>query len=258
MTSNDIKHVQIVTCPAHGDYEETSVVILGKTVGKSECPGCESDVAKQKEDLIKIQREEETSRRAGICVANFNRSIPVRFENCSFGTYKTFEANAKKAMEQCVGYTNNFDRFRKTGAGLILCGMVGTGKTHLAISVGKELSKRGNDCHYTNLSSLIRLVRSSWSDRDINEDQVLDKLYRYDLLIIDEIGIQSGTENERNIIFEVINGRYERVKPTIIISNLSESEIEDMISVRSVDRIKDGGGGTIVFNWASYRGRRAA
>ena len=79
----------------------------------------------------------------------------------------------------------------------------------------------------------------------------------YDLLIIDEIGVQSGTDNERNILFEIVNGRYENVRPTIIISNRDVKEVAELISERSVDRITEGGA-IIPFNWESSRGGNAA
>ena len=42
---------------------------------------------------------------------------------------------------------------------------------------------------------------------------------RPDLLILDEVGVQFGSETEKMILFEIINGRYEQLKPTIVISN---------------------------------------
>ena len=46
---------------------------------------------------------------------------------------------------------------------------------------------------------------------------------RPDLLILDEVGVQFGSETEKMILFEIINGRYEQLKPTIVISNLART-----------------------------------
>jgi DNA replication protein DnaC len=258
------RHTETVICDKHGEFDRTYIIACGKQVGQTPCSKCEEEKA-QGNELIKNEGAKlEKERRSRVCTFNFDQSIPLRFKACEFDTYKTLDVNGRQlngpsaALKQCVGYANNFERLSEAGAGLILCGQVGTGKTHLAISTGKQLAREGRDCHYVNLADLIRDVRSSWNDRDVSEDAIYRRYFRYDLLIIDEIGIQNGTENERNIIFEIINGRYERVKSTIIISNLSENEIENMISIRSVDRIKDGGGGTLVFDWGSYRNRGTA
>ena len=87
----------------------------------------------------------------------------------------------------------------------------------------------------------------------LTERDVLNAFEQCDLLIIDEIGVQSGTDNERNIIFGIIDARYREMLPTIAISNLNESEVASLISERSIDRLKQGGG-TLAFNWRSYRG----
>lgn len=76
-----------------------------------------------------------------------------------------------------------------------------------------------------------------------------------DLLIIDEIGVQFGSDAEKLIMFEIINTRYERMKPTILISNQSKEELAAFIGERVIDRMNDGGGCTLAFTWDSYRSK---
>ncbi|NHX33749.1 ATP-binding protein, partial [Escherichia coli] len=79
-----------------------------------------------------------------------------------------------------------------------------------------------------------------------------------DLLIIDEVGVQFGSEAEKLILFEIINTRYERMKPTILISNQTREELGAFIGERVIDRMSDGGGCTLAFTWDSYRSRKHA
>lgn len=74
-----------------------------------------------------------------------------------------------------------------------------------------------------------------------------------DLLIIDEVGVQFGSESEKIILFEIINERYEQMKPTILISNLSEDELSRYVGERIIDRMREGKGAVINFDWESYR-----
>lgn len=53
------------------------------------------------------------------------------------------------------------------------------------------------------------------------EAQALRDLVDPDLLILDEVGVQFGSDTEKLILFEIINGRYEASRPTIVISNLA-------------------------------------
>jgi DNA replication protein DnaC len=249
----------VSTCPTHGDYESKYFEIAGQT-RKYPCPKCAplnmaSWTSMTKEQLLEQQHQE----RVKNAVEAFNRSVPIRFRSATFDSYTTIdpiqnpEDRMVKAKSLCERYASNFETLKDKGAGLIFCGTVGSGKTHLAVSLGKEVAKRGYFAEYSNLMGIIREVRDTWGDDTKHENTVLKRLQTKDLLIIDEIGVQSGSDSERNIIFEIINGRYENIKPTIIISNLTINEIERVISERSVDRITDGGGGVITFNWESYR-----
>lgn len=78
-------------------------------------------------------------------------------------------------------------------------------------------------------------------------------LFGPSLLVIDEVGVAFGTESERTIFYQIINGRYERVLPTVLVSNLAEKDLPASIGERAMDRLREGGGVTLVFDWESYR-----
>lgn len=65
--------------------------------------------------------------------------------------------------------------------------------------------------------------------------------------------MQFGSETEKLILFEILNGRYEHVLPTILISNLTETELIQYIGTRCHDRLQEGGGASLSFLWESYR-----
>ena len=75
-----------------------------------------------------------------------------------------------------------------------------------------------------------------------------------DLLVLDEVGVQFGSRTEENLIFTLMNKRYEDLKPTLVISNELEDGLETYLGPRTFDRLKDGGGLIIPFPWESYRG----
>ena len=74
-----------------------------------------------------------------------------------------------------------------------------------------------------------------------------------DLLIVDEVGVKAGTENEKQIIFNVLNERYNNVLPTVLISNLRENEVKTYLGERVWDRLKEGGGNVLILNGESQR-----
>lgn len=181
-------------------------------------------------------------------------NIPPRFANETFKTFKATTQPAKHNLTVCQQYVNTWDDRKNAGEGLMLCGMPGTGKTHLAVSIAREIA-RGlqGSVFITTAARIIRAFRRTWAgNSEFSELDVLAKYCDPDLLIIDEIGVQYGTDSERNILFEVINDRYEYLLPTILISNLPLNELEDMLGERTVDRLLQGGT-VLTFDWPTYR-----
>jgi DNA replication protein DnaC len=248
-------------CEIHGDYQQKFIpdhFRTGAEIITGRCPGCVQQIKKEEQRRNEANAKYARQHHVKHCVTQFQKNTPKRFLNCTFENYTPDCKEANAAKKAITSYVEKFDSIGANGAGLILCGKLGTGKTHLAISAGVELAKKGKEVSYINLLDLIRWVRSSWNNDSFSEDQILSRLSKYDLLIIDEIGVQNGTENERTILFDIINSRYENMVPTFIISNLKLDEIKQLISERSVDRITDGGGGTIVFDWDSHRNKGTA
>lgn len=180
-------------------------------------------------------------------------AIPLRFAHASFDNYEVSNGGQKLALDRCKEFCQSLIDDNK-GQSLIFMGAPGTGKTHLACAIAHEfMTKTYKSALFTDVPKLIREVRSTWQkDAQFSEKQVLKNLVEVDLLIIDEVGVQYGTDSERNILFEVINGRYENMKPMILISNFAKDDLESFLGVRVFDRLREISKG-VVFNWESYR-----
>jgi DNA replication protein DnaC len=74
------------------------------------------------------------------------------------------------------------------------------------------------------------------------------------LLIIDEIGVQFGSPFETNLMFDILNERYEKLRPTLLLSNLTAPEIKAFLGERIYDRLREDGGQFVPFDWQSHRG----
>ncbi|WP_241509828.1 ATP-binding protein [Photorhabdus laumondii] len=138
-------------------------------------------------------------------------NIAPRFEHASFENYQPINKAAQHNLKICQSYVQTWKECKVAGEGIIMCGRLGTGKTHLAVATCREIvTQNGISAFITTASRIIRAFRRSWSnDADTNEFETLRFYSELDLLIIDEIGVQYGTESERNILFEVINNRIE-------------------------------------------------
>ena len=101
---------------------------------------------------------------------------------------------------------------------------------------------------------LTRRIEESWGSAKAETEQLAIKAFTTpDLLVIDEVGSQFGSKTEELLLFEVLNDRYEDMKPTILISNFSLVDIEKFLGERVIDRIHAGKSTVVSFTWESFR-----
>lgn len=139
---------------------------------------------------------------------------------------------------------------------LILIGSVGTGKTMLTSGMVCDLVVAKKSPATARVIDIIRSMKDTWKkDCQQTETQLIAEYVNLDLLIIDEIGVQFGSDTEKMFIFDIIDGRYNKMKPTILISNLTMQGIKECIGDRCVDRLREDGGKVIAFDFESQRGK---
>ena len=94
---------------------------------------------------------------------------------------------------------------------------------------------------FLNVVDAFSKIKETYAKKSENsESDVLNQFCNIDLLILDEFGVQVGSEHEKLLLFRIINTRYENLMPTILISNLSALEIKNF-EHRIYDRLKEGG-----------------
>lgn len=240
-------------CEKHGPFEmRIEPYPLGKGFMLFEyCPKCaaiENQAEQKRAEAYKAEREAEE-------LANRKREAGLRKRhfNCSFDNYRVTTPAQQRALSKAQGFLTRF--LDDDPINLVMTGKVGTGKTHLAAAIISKLIDEKKSCELIKLPEVIRLIKASWSDSTLpSESKIIERYARLDLLVLDEVGVQYGSDTEKLLISEIIDNRYQEMKPTVLISNLDINGVRACIGDRCYDRLREDGGESIRFDWDSFRG----
>ncbi|WP_462382257.1 ATP-binding protein [Pseudomonas sp. Marseille-QA0892] len=259
MASNAPKQLSVAaeeyrdTCEIHGEFTGRITRILGREF-KSGCQQCAEIRQREAEEA---KREAEVrEQRAKLSRKLGSAMIPPRFAEKTFENYTAKTDRQIAAMSRCKQYAEGFREHYDAGRCLMLLGRPGTGKTHLAAAIANHLLHNTPAMAvYRTLGGILQHIKGSY-DRasEYSEADALESLTSPHLLIIDEIGATKTTEFEQATLFTIINTRYENMLPTVIVSNLPPKELPNAMGERCVDRMREGGGIVVGFDWESARG----
>ncbi|AJO76478.1 ATP-binding protein [Pseudomonas sp. MRSN 12121] len=246
------------TCEVHGEVDRSEVEQFDGSMQIRFCKKCQWEAlniaARGSDAYTQAQERLRAERLNADLIAS---GITPRFADRMFANYRVDGDMAKaRALAVCQGYADHFVDHYQAGRNLLLLGNVGTGKTHLATSIAQQVIRQhGATAVITSAAEIIRVFKGAmdrnagYTDRDVLAD-----LAEIDLLCIDEVGAQAGTAYELSVLHEVIDRRYQLIKPTVVISNMDAKGLGQYIGDRALDRLRENGGLLAGFTWASARG----
>ena len=131
------------------------------------------------------------------------------------------------------------DSWLEQGRNVIIFGPPGAGKSHLASAIGLALVERGKRVLFTRTTDLVQ--RLQMAHRELKLENMLDRLNRYDLLILDDLSYARKDQAETSVLFELISVRYE-CRSTLITANTPFVEWKKVFpdentAVAAVDRL---------------------
>lgn len=140
----------------------------------------------------------------------------------------------RQSLEQAYRCALNFAK--RPEGWLVLMGVNGCGKTHLAAAIANHLRAEGKQVLFIVVPELLDHLRSAFSPESrVHYDELFEMVKKSPTLILDDFGEQSTTPWAQEKLYQLINYRYNARLATVITTCLSLDEIENRISSRMVD-----------------------
>jgi DNA replication protein DnaC len=171
--------------------------------------------------------------------------IPERYRDCNFSNF----ADDSPALVRAKEIARDFvDSYPAVEAGLLLVGPAGRGKTHLACAILSELVvTKGVSGLYADFSDLLLRIQTSFRpDADSSKESVLTPYADAELLVLDELGASKPHPWVLDVLYNLLNTRYNRKRITIATSNWEDEpdsasgereKLEDRIGYRLRSRL---------------------
>jgi DNA replication protein DnaC len=148
-------------------------------------------------------------------------AIPERYRDNSLENFLDNTLSLQQAKAKAREF---LDRYPFVDAGLLFVGPSGRGKTHLACAMLSELAAtKGVLGLYVDFSDLLLRIQTSFRpDADQSKESVLTPIADTELLVLDELGASKPHPWVQDVLYNLLNTRYNKKKITIATSNFED------------------------------------
>lgn len=126
-------------------------------------------------------------------------------------------------------YLSNFAD--AAGQGLFIYGDVGRGKTSEASALAREFIDAGYSVVFTGVTEMLANIQNTY-DGPASTSDAMTRFVGCDILVLDDFGKESSSAWTVNMLFQIINARYQAMKPTIYTSQYPLSDLRKRLASR--------------------------
>ncbi len=183
------------------------------------------------EELLKKLTTEELNKHCLIELHDFSEFRLDYYDKSSEYGISPYEKMSRN-FSYCREYANSFN---ENSPSMFFFGKTGLGKTFLSSCIAKALLEKGVNVVFGSLLDFLRKIENEHFGRE--EGNTLDVLINAELVILDDLGSEFQTSFSESVLYDIINSRINLRKPTIISTNLSNSELANKYNERIVSRL---------------------
>ncbi|HFH8700107.1 TPA: ATP-binding protein [Streptococcus agalactiae] len=141
-------------------------------------------------------------------------------------TFENYQGEENKSLIIAKNFVKDYEKMKKENIGLLFYGSVGSGKTYLACSIANSFIEQYQiSVKIRNFAQIINELQKSSFDFDKNA--YIESLVNTSVLILDDLGIERDTSYAKEQVYNIVNSRYLKQKPTIFTTNLSYDTIQN-------------------------------
>ncbi len=168
--------------------------------------------------------------------------INIEMTQHTFTNFEVWNEASGRAKDTAAAYCTGFDEIRNGRRNsILLCGQVGSGKTHLSVAIGLNLLKQKIKVVYMPYRDVITKIKQNMLDQEYYI-KTLSKYQLCEVLLIDDLFKGKINESDINIVFEIINYRYLNYLPIIVSSEFSIERLlnfDEAVGSRIYEMSKD-------------------
>lgn len=175
----------------------------------------------EKEQIIRVNQKAESS---PFYDSSYNKDI-----------FSKDDSQESVVSKQCKAFVTHFDDVKRMGAGLIISGPLGTGKSFYAAAIVNAIKDKGISAIIVTTSRFISTIQNSKSPQSM-----IDDLNTFQLVALDDLGAERDSDYAVELLENFVNGRVLRKLPMVVTTNYTGAQLNnpsDMRYARIFDRI---------------------
>jgi DNA replication protein DnaC len=123
----------------------------------------------------------------------------------------------------------------------LLFGKTGTGKTHLMAAMALKQIDSGVFAIFQNTPDMFNKIKATFNDPKTNSDQAIESLISVPVLFLDDLGAgrKTLTDWESEVLYRIVNARYEALRPIHVSTNLQPGDLAIVVGMRIYSRLRE-------------------
>lgn len=173
---------------------------------------------------------------------SYHSMVNEELKDADFQNYEPQTEKQKIAFYETSKYAMDFSKDNPHN--LLLVGPYGTGKSHLAVSCAKTVMNAGYTAVFVRTEKMLSKIKSTYNKgSDTTEEELINMLTNVDLLILDDLGSESRSENKdqekdtwaTGKLCDILEDR--QGKHTIFTTNYGSTALKERLNIRVFERV---------------------